>query len=76
VFDSLPTLLTQYIVDIQKFRMTGIRHAMVTHKDNIYNVAQVARYQRAVQVSRERINVFQRILYAGISNSRDVRCTD
>jgi hypothetical protein len=42
MFDSLPTLLTQYIVDIQKFRMTGIRHAVVTHKDNIYNVGKIA----------------------------------
>jgi hypothetical protein len=38
VFDGLPALLAQYIVDIQKIRMTGIRHAVVTHKDNIYDV--------------------------------------
>ena len=38
MFDSLPTLLSQYIVDIQKFWMSGIRHSVVTHKDNIHYV--------------------------------------
>ena len=42
--------------------MAGIRHAVVAHKDNINYVVEIAGHQRAVQVFREGIDVFQRIL--------------
>jgi len=38
VFDSLPTILAQNIINIHEFRMTGIRHAVVAHKNDIHDV--------------------------------------
>jgi len=39
VFDSLPPILAQYIINIHKLWMTGIRHAVVAHKDDIHNLS-------------------------------------
>ena len=56
MLDSLPSILTEKIVDIHELRMTGIRHAVVAHKDDVDNLGEIASHKGIVQVFREPIN--------------------
>ena len=56
MFDSLPSILAEKVVDIHEFWMTGIRHAVVAHKDDVDNLGEIASHKGIVQVSREPIN--------------------
>ena len=39
--------------------MTGIRHAVVAHKDDVNYLGEIASHEGIMQVSREAINISQ-----------------
>lgn len=42
--------------------MTGIRHPVVAHKDDVDDLGEIASHQGIVQVSREPINISESFL--------------
>lgn len=60
--DSFPSILTENIVDIHELWMTGIRHPVVAHKDDVDDLGEIASHQGIVQVSREPINISESFL--------------
>ena len=62
VFNGVEGLFVQEIIDINPFRVAGIRHSVVANEDDVYDVGKVASLQSCVEVLSEDINGLQRIL--------------
>ena len=62
VFNQIESLFIQVVVDVNPFGMTGVRHAVIAHKNDINNIGEIAGLQGIMKVLGEQVNRLQRIL--------------
>ena len=63
VANQVESLFVQVIVDVNPFRVAGVRHTVVADEDDVDDVGEVATLQSLVKVLSENVDGLQCILF-------------
>ena len=53
---------TQYVIEIHKLRIAGVRHAMITDKDHIYDIGKISILYSSMEIFRKSIDFLECLL--------------